>query len=102
MLSLTACTIETKPALSPLAADRPSARLLARGEFVVRSAHVLTMDPPLGDVKRGDIHVRAGQIVAMGKNLQRSGVEVIGGGQMIALPGLIDTHSHLWNTPLRN
>ena len=21
---------------------------------------------------------------------------------MIALPGLIDTHSHLWNTPLRN
>lgn len=88
--------------LKSVGGGRPSARLLARGEFVVRSAHVLTMDPPLGDVERGDIHVRAGQIVAMGKNLQRSGVEVIGGGQMIALPGLIDTHSHLWNTPLRN
>ena len=75
-----------------MAADRPSARLPARGEFVVRSVHVLTMDPTLGDVERGDIHVRAGQIGAVGKNLQTSGVEVIGGGQNDRLARL-DRHT---------
>lgn len=101
-VSLTACTTKTQVASSPFAADRPSVRLPERGEFVVRSAHVLTMDATLGDLERGDIHVRAGQIIAVGKELQVSGAEIIDGRQMIALPGLIDTHSHLWNTPLRN
>jgi cytosine/adenosine deaminase-related metal-dependent hydrolase len=73
-----------------------------RGEFLVRGAYILTMDPQLKDIARGDIHVRAGEIVAVGKDLQTSSGEVIDGSNMIALPGLIDTHSHLWNTPYRN
>jgi cytosine/adenosine deaminase-related metal-dependent hydrolase len=60
------------------------------------------MDPALGDIAGGDIHVRAGEIVAVGKDLGVSSGEMIDGRQMIVLPGLIDTHSHLWNTPLRN
>jgi len=60
------------------------------------------MDSALGDISSGDIHVRAGGIVAVGKDLRGQTGEVIDGRGMIALPGLIDTHSHLWNTPLRN
>jgi hypothetical protein len=34
--------------------------LPARGEFVVRGGHVLTMDASLGDLPSGDVHVRDG------------------------------------------
>ena len=50
--------------------------LPARGEFVVRGGHVLTMDVSLGDLPGGDVHVRDGAIVAVGTNIsapQRAG-----------------------------
>lgn len=100
-VGLKGCALDNRTAATQFA-DRSAGKLPERAEFVVRDAHVLTMDPKLGDLQRGDIHVRAGQIVAVGNNLSLSGVEVINGGRMIALPGLIDTHFHLWNTPLRN
>ncbi len=37
-----------------------------RREFVIRGATVLTMDPNIGDLARGDVHVRDGAIVAVG------------------------------------
>jgi hypothetical protein len=42
-----------------------------RREFVVRNAYVVTMDPKLGDIPRGDVHVRNGALVAVGPNLPR-------------------------------
>src|SRR5438045_3574738 len=68
--------------------DHPAAQLPPRGELVVRNAYVLTMDPALGDLPRGDIHVRNGEIVAVGTDLAAPGAEVIDGRTMIALPGL--------------
>ena len=87
-------------ALAPRAAH--AADLPQRGEFVVRNAHVLTMDAALGDFERSDVHVRNGVIVAIGNALPAPGATVIDGGRMIALPGLIDTHNHLWNSTCRN
>src|SRR3954447_7454851 len=40
------------------ASRAPTASLPTRKEFVVRGAHVLTMDEGLGDFARGDVHVR--------------------------------------------
>lgn len=100
-VAIAGCATKTATGLSQ-AADRSTGRLPDRGEFVVRGAHVLTMDPALGELDRGDIHVRAGEIVAVGSNLVAPGAVTIDGRAMIALPGLIDTHSHLWNSPLRN
>jgi 5-methylthioadenosine/S-adenosylhomocysteine deaminase len=68
----------------------------------VRGAYVLTMDPALGDFERGDVHVRAGEIVAVGTNLPAPGAEVIDGRNMIALPGLIETHWHIWGAVAHN
>jgi 5-methylthioadenosine/S-adenosylhomocysteine deaminase len=73
----------------------------ALGEFVVRGANVLTMDPALGDLASGDVHVRDGAIIAVGPGLAAAGAESIEGRGMICMPGFIDTHWHLWTSNLR-
>jgi len=75
--------------------------LPARGEFVLRGAFVLTMDPAQGDIDGGDVHVRDGEIVAVGRDIPAPGIRAIDARAMIALPGFVDTHWHLWNTALR-
>lgn len=69
-----------------------SANLLIRN-----AAHVLTMDPALGNLADADVHVRDGRIAAVGKNLAAPGATVTNGRGMIVMPGLIDTHTHMWN-----
>src|SRR5262245_30656476 len=81
---------------------RPGGKLPARGEFVIRGAHVMTMDTTLGDIAGGDVHVKNGAIVAVGPTLKVGGAQVIDGRSMIVLPGFVDTHWHMWNTLLRS
>ncbi|MBM4438434.1 MAG: amidohydrolase family protein, partial [Actinobacteria bacterium] len=83
------------------AAAGPRAPLPARGEFVIRGAHVLTMDPGLADLPSGDVHVRDGAIVAVDANLNAPGATAIQGNGMICMPGFIDTHWHLWTSLFR-
>ena len=71
--------------------------LPARGEVIIRNATILTMDSALGDLARADIHVREGEIVAVGGSLPRGNAEVIDASRCVVLPGFIDTHWHLWN-----
>lgn len=82
-------------------AGQPRAAPPARDEFVVRDAHVLTMDPAFADLPRGDVHVRDGAIVAVGASVAAPGAEVIDGNGMICMPGFVDTHWHLWTSLLR-
>ncbi|EHP44691.1 hypothetical protein OR16_01660 [Cupriavidus basilensis OR16] len=70
-------------------------------EFVIRDGHVLTMDPSLGDLPNADVHVVDGEIVAVGAGLHRRGMAEIDARGMIVMPGLVDTHWHLWNSALR-
>jgi 5-methylthioadenosine/S-adenosylhomocysteine deaminase len=72
-----------------------------RDEFVIRRAHLLTMDPALGELPEADVHVRNGDIVAVGADLRAGGFEIDGRGTIV-LPGLIDTHWHLWTTLYRS
>ena len=37
----------------------------ARGEYLIRGGAVLSMDPGIGILERGDVHVRDGAIVAV-------------------------------------
>lgn len=87
---------------SSLAAAPASPKLPPRAEFVIRNAYVISMDPKIGDVPGGDVHVRNGAIVAVGKQLSAPGAEVIDGRSTIVLPGLIETHWHMWGTVARN
>jgi cytosine/adenosine deaminase-related metal-dependent hydrolase len=82
-------------------ADRSAGRLPVRGGFVIRCAHVVTMDPTLGDMPGVDVLVRDGEIAAIGKDVPAGNAEVISGKGMMLLPGFIDTHWHLWNSFMR-
>jgi len=69
--------------------------------IVVRGAEIVTMDAALGDFSQADILVEDGKIRAVGPSLQAADAEPIDGSGMIALPGIIDAHTCLWQTVLR-
>jgi len=80
----------------------PAPRLPARGNVVVRNAYVMTMEPGTGDIRDGDVHVKDGVIAAVGQKLNAPGATAINGAGTIVLPGLVETHWHMWNTLLRS
>jgi 5-methylthioadenosine/S-adenosylhomocysteine deaminase len=100
--SMAALATTTLTPLRASAAVKQKSTLPSRGEFVLRNAYVMTMDPELNDIPGGDVHIKNGAIVAVGKGLKAPGAAVIDGQRMIVLPGLVDTHWHMWNTLLRS
>jgi 5-methylthioadenosine/S-adenosylhomocysteine deaminase len=76
-------------------------KLPARGNFVIRNAYVMTMEKDPGDIPDADVHVRDGEIVAVGQKLKAPGARAIDGRGTIVLPGFVETHWHMWNTLLR-
>ncbi len=89
---------QTAPARSASSAAAP---LPPRGEFVIRGANVLTMDPALPDLASGDVHVRNGAIVDVAPRVDAANARVIEGRGMICMPGFVDTHWHLWTSLFR-
>ncbi|HEY2226253.1 MAG TPA: amidohydrolase family protein [Xanthobacteraceae bacterium] len=81
--------------------DGGSSKLPARGEFTIANAHIMTMDGALGDIVGGSVHVRNGEIVAVSKDMRGGGQKIDGTG-MIVMPGLVETHWHMWNTLFRS
>ena len=77
-------------------------QLPSRGEYLIRNAFVMTLDAALGDLANASIHVRDGDIIAVGTDLSAPMAQVIEGRDMIVLPGLIETHWHVWTTMLRS
>lgn len=73
-----------------------------RREFLIRNAYVITMDAAIGDLEKGDVHVRQGEIVPVGTQLTAPNAQVINGQNTIVLAGLIDTHWHLWTALFRS
>jgi cytosine/adenosine deaminase-related metal-dependent hydrolase len=71
-------------------------------EILIRNAFVMTMDETVGDLPDADVHVRGGTIAAVGPRLAAPGAQIIDGAGMIVLPGLVETHWHLWTTLLRS
>jgi cytosine/adenosine deaminase-related metal-dependent hydrolase len=70
-------------------------------KILIRGAQAVTMDPALGELAVADILVEEGAIKAVGPSLPAADAEPIDAGGMIALPGLIDAHTCLWQTVLR-
>ncbi|MFF0492519.1 amidohydrolase family protein [Nocardia sp. NPDC004068] len=66
---------------------------------------VVTMDPELGDLARGDVLVSGEHIVAVGPDLrdhpQARGAEIVDTTGRIVSPGFVDTHRHAWQAQLR-
>lgn len=71
------------------------------GRTIIRGADIVTMDGALGDLPASDILIENGVIAAIGPSLQALDAERIDASGMIALPGIIDAHTCLWQTVLR-
>lgn len=69
---------------------------------LIKDGWVVSMDPVIGEVRHGSILVEGSRIVQVGADLVApNGCEVIDAAGTIVIPGLIDMHKHLWQTPLR-
>ncbi len=69
---------------------------------VIRNAIVMSIDPAIGLVNGGDVLVIDKNIAQVGKNLTvPDGTVEIDGSGGILMPGMVDTHRHMWQTALR-
>jgi len=80
---------------------RSVANLPARSNVVIRNAYVMTMEPGRPDLPNGDVHFDDGLIVDVGTGLAAPSAQIIDGRGFIVMPGMIDTHWHMWTTLLR-
>src|SRR6202142_864769 len=67
-------------------------------ELLIKGGHVVTVDPDLGDLPAGDVLVADGIITAVGPDLEprTTAAEVIDAAGRLVLPGMVDTHRHVW------
>ena len=57
---------------------------------------VLTMDPELRDLPRGDVLVQGDRIIAVGSDLPADGVRTLDASGAVILPGFVNAHQHAW------
>jgi 5-methylthioadenosine/S-adenosylhomocysteine deaminase len=66
-------------------------------DILIRGGYVVTVDPGVGDFVEGDVLVRDGVIAEVGSRVAASSdVEVIDARGRLVIPGLVDTHRHVW------
>lgn len=92
-------TARSQAVLDQLQGAGPDARVLVRG------ATIVSMDPAVGDLPRGDLLIEGSRIAAVAPDLSQAAGDgqavVVDADGMIAIPGLVDTHRHSWQTQLR-
>lgn len=70
--------------------------------LVLRGGTIITMDPALGDLAVGDVHIQGPHIVEVGRNLKApASAEVIDAAGTILIPGFVDCHRHSWSAQFR-
>jgi 5-methylthioadenosine/S-adenosylhomocysteine deaminase len=72
------------------------------GEYVIDNVGIVTVDAALGTLQKGAIHVRDGKIVAVAETIEAPGIARVDGNGKIAMPGMVDTHWHMWNSLFKN
>ncbi|MFE9429211.1 amidohydrolase family protein [Kitasatospora sp. NPDC006697] len=75
--------------------------MLDQRRILVRGGQLVTMDEAVGDLPAGDLLIEGDRITAVRERVDASVDKVLDATGMIVLPGLVDTHIHLWQTVLR-
>jgi 5-methylthioadenosine/S-adenosylhomocysteine deaminase len=67
-------------------------------EIILKGGYVVTVDDAVGDLEGGDVLIRGDRIAAVRRNLpaQSRDAEVIDVRGRLVIPGLVDTHRHVW------
>ncbi|MFE5772568.1 amidohydrolase family protein [Streptomyces sp. NPDC056485] len=72
-----------------------------RRRILFTGATIVTMDPGLGVIDRGDLLVEGDTITAVGHRLHADDAVVVDATGTILTPGFVDTHRHAWQAQLR-
>jgi len=73
------------------------------GSILIQNAAVVGAGDAVGDLPSADIQVSGGVITAVGPDLALPpGTEVIDASAMVAMPGFVDGHRHMWEGLIRN
>ena len=75
---------------------------MTSNRILLQNGCVITVDKQLGNFRRADVLIEGTKIAAVGPDLDVTDAEVIDASNMIVMPGLIDTHRHMWEGILRN
>jgi cytosine/adenosine deaminase-related metal-dependent hydrolase len=102
--AIATCGCAAMPAFiaEAIAQQTPPAPATVRGVYLIKNGAVVTADPKLGVLPRADVLVRNGVIESVGENLSAPDAEIIAADDMIVMPGMIDTHYHMWSAIGRN
>ncbi|MGP4005023.1 amidohydrolase family protein [Streptomyces sp. 4N124] len=68
---------------------------------LLRAGHVLSMDPDIGELPKGDVLIEDGRIAAVRPEIDAD-AEVLDMTGRIVIPGFVDTHRHTWEASIRN
>ena len=72
-------------------------------KLIIRGCSMVTMNAARDEIENGDIHIKDGRFTHVGSPLSSvpTGTEVIDGRGKVAIPGLVNTHHHLFQSMLR-
>src|SRR5579862_9659553 len=73
----------------------PKHRILLKG------ATIVSMDPKVGDLVKGDLLIEGKKISAIAPELEAAGAQEIDAHDTILVPGFVDCHRHSWEAQLR-
>jgi 5-methylthioadenosine/S-adenosylhomocysteine deaminase len=69
-------------------------------KLLIRGGTVLSVDPSVGDLPRGDVLIEDDTIVAVQPEISAD-AETIDATGFIVIPGFVDTHRHTWEAAIR-
>ncbi|MGW6408445.1 amidohydrolase family protein [Streptomyces vinaceus] len=72
-----------------------------RRRILFTGATLVTMEPALGVIDRGDLLVEGDTITAVGRHVPAEDAVVVDATGTILTPGFVDTHRHAWQAQLR-
>ena len=70
-------------------------------KILLTGGTVVSMDPAVGDLDRGDVLIEDGVIVEVAERIDAPDAEVIDATDRIVMPGFVDNHRHTWQTAFR-
>jgi 5-methylthioadenosine/S-adenosylhomocysteine deaminase len=68
--------------------------------MLLRGGHVLSVDPQIGNLPRGDVLIEDDHILAVQPEISAD-AEVVDARGCIVIPGFVDTHRHTWEAAIR-
>ncbi|WFA07046.1 amidohydrolase family protein [Bacillus sp. HSf4] len=66
-----------------------------------RGAVIVTLDPSLNNIEKGDMLIEGSTIVDVGRSIEASDALVVDAENMVIMPGFVDTHRHVWESVIR-